>query len=243
MMKEEIRQSKAGHMLNYTNKHNHSQPGNSSMEATRSIRIILADDHPVIRKGIRANLAAAPDIDVVAEAANGNEAIELVARFQPDVLLLDMEMPELNGVEVTRKLKAAQTAVHILAFSAHDDWEFISGTLNEGAAGYLVKDEAMSEVIAAIRGIAAGQQGWLSRRIKEKLMTKYRGEVVEGVKLTPREAQICELVQECKTNQQIAYQLRLSQKTIEKYLDNIYRKFNIASRVQLAVLMVRAATN
>jgi DNA-binding NarL/FixJ family response regulator len=227
-------------MPHTTFEYNQPQSIIPSSEPNMPVRVVLADDHPIIRQSIRAHLAATSDIEVVAEAANGNEAIELVERFKPDVLLLDMEMPELNGVEVTRKLKAAQAAVHILAFSAHDDWEFITGTLSDGAAGYLTKDEPMSEVIAAIRGIATGQQGWLSRKIKEQMMMKYRGKEVQGVKITPREAQVCSLIQQCKTNQQIALQLQLSEKTVEKYLDTVFRKFNIMSRVQLAVLMVRA---
>jgi len=204
-----------------------------------SIRVILADDHPVIRKGIRDILTETPDINVVAEAANGNEAVDLVEHFQPDVLLLDMELPEMNGVEVTQKLKSSGAAVRILAFSAHDDWEFVFGTLNEGAAGYLLKDESMEEVIEAIRGIAIDQQGWLSRKIKEKIITMYRGIGPHGVKITPREAQVCNLIIEGKTNRQIAYELQLSEKTVEKYLDSLFRKYDIVSRVQLAVLLVR----
>lgn len=203
------------------------------------IRVILADDHPIIRKGIRDILSATLDIAVVAEAANGIEAIDLVRRFKPDVLLLDMEMPGMNGVEVTRKLKSSGVAIRILAFSAHDDWEFISGTLKEGAAGYMTKDESMEEVIEAIRGIAKGQEGWLSRKIKEKLMIMYRCHKPRDAKITPREAQVGNLITEGKTNQQIAYELHLSEKTIKKYLDSLFLKFNTISRVQLAVLWVR----
>jgi two-component system response regulator DegU len=203
------------------------------------INVILADDHPVIRNGIREILAETIDIAVVAEATNGIEAIDLVERFQPDVLLLDMELPGINGVEVTRKLKASGSRVHILAFSAHDDWEFISGTLNEGAAGYLLKDESMKEVVEAIRGVALNQQGWLSRRIKAKLMLMYQGHDAHAVKITLREARICSLIKEGKTNKQISYELTLSEKTVEKDLENLFRKYEIVSRVQLAVLLVR----
>lgn len=204
-----------------------------------AIRVVLADDHPLIRKGIRDYLASTLDIKVVAEAVNGSEAIELVDQFNPDVLILDMELPGMNGVEVTRKLKASKSAPRILAFSAHDDWEFISGTLNEGAEGYLIKDESMGEVIDAIRGVANGQSGWLSRTVKEKLVSRYRGDETDGVKVTPREEQVCRLITDGKTNRQIAYELQVSEKTVEKYLDSLFRKFNIVSRVQLAVLLVR----
>ena len=203
------------------------------------IRIILADDHPIILKGIRDNLAATSDITVVAEAANGKEAVDLVKHFQPDVLLLDMEMPEMNGIEVTRCLKSSGSAVHILAFSGHDDTEYIFGTLNEGAAGYLTKDEPMDEVIAAIRGIAKNQQGWYSRKIKEKLVARYQDDDRPGTKITPQEARICNLIQEGKTNRQIAFELQVSEKMVEKYLSNLFRTFDIVSRVQLAVLFMR----
>lgn len=133
------------------------------------IRVILADDHVVVRIGIRNLLSRSTDISVIGEASNGVEAIQLVNELKPDVLLLDMEMPELDGVEVARRLRAAKAPVKILALSAYNDKQYILSMFDQGAAGYLTKDEAPEKIIEAVRGVAAGEQGWMSRKVAARL--------------------------------------------------------------------------
>ncbi len=204
-----------------------------------SIRVILVDDHPVIRNGVKNILAATMDIRVVGEAGSGEEAIDLVNQLNPDVLVLDMELPGKNGVAVTEELKASGSPVHILAFSGYDDRQFIQGVLNSGAAGYLTKDEPGETLIQAIRGVAEGQQGWLSRKIKATLMTMYQEDEPSNTRISPRESQVYGLVSEGKTNKRIALELKISEKTVEKYIYNLFQKFDVASRVQLAVMKAR----
>ena len=127
-------------------------------------RVVLADDHTVVRTYIRKILQKAPDIEVVGEASNGVEAIHAVNQTAPDILLLDMEMPVLNGVEVARELHAARSPVRVLALSAYNDRQYILELLNNGAAGYLTKDEAPEYIVEAIHRVARGEKGWIGQR-------------------------------------------------------------------------------
>ncbi len=124
-----------------------------------SIRVVIADDHPVMRDGIRNLLDKAIDIEVAGEAGNGVEALRLVEELKPDVLLLDMELPGLKGVEVAQRLQASGATVRILVLSAYDDQEYIRGLLASGAAGYLLKEEIPETIVEAIRGVARGERG------------------------------------------------------------------------------------
>jgi len=205
-----------------------------------AIRVILVDDHPIIRTGIKNLINAGDDITVIGEAQTGMEAIEAVKVKKPDVLILDMELPDINGIEVARRIKNSGSSVRILAFSGHDDREYIRGVLHEGAVGYLTKDEGSEGIVDAIRGVAAGENGWISRRAKAVLMSMVSdNDEPQGMKITPREKQVCKLVTEGRTNNRIAYEMNISQKTVEKYLYNLFQKYDVASRVELAVLLVR----
>ena len=145
-------------------------------KAMTSIRVALADDHQVVRIGVRSILEKAPDIVVVGEANNGMGALRLVAELAPDILLLDIEMPGMTGVEVARYLQANGSPVRVLALSAYDDAQYIAALLASGAAGYLTKDEAMEMIVDAVRGVARGEQGWLSARVRSSA-----GKVAQGV--------------------------------------------------------------
>jgi DNA-binding NarL/FixJ family response regulator len=134
-----------------------------------TIRVVLADDHAVVRKHIRNLLQKAPGVQIVGEAGNGVEAIHVVNRKSPDILLLDMDMPVLNGVEVARELCEAGSPVQILALSAYDDEEYISALLENGAAGYLTKDEAPNCILDAIHSVASGRKGRFTQRVAEKV--------------------------------------------------------------------------
>jgi DNA-binding NarL/FixJ family response regulator len=134
-----------------------------------STRIVLADDNADVRSGIRLLLKAAPDLKIVGEAANGLDALRLVKELAPDVLLLDMEMPGLNGIEVTRHLQKQDSSVQVLALSGYDDKQYILGSLASGASGYLIKEEAPEIIVDAIRGVARGEKGWVSRGVAAQI--------------------------------------------------------------------------
>jgi DNA-binding NarL/FixJ family response regulator len=203
------------------------------------IRVILADDHPVVRNGIRHLLEKVVDIEVLGEASTGGEALALVQELKPDILLLDMEMPDLNGREVAAKLQQMGSPVKILALSAYDDPVYIRELLESGAVGYLVKEEAPETIVEAVRGVSHGEQGWVSRRIAAQMVSWVRGDEAERSQLTPREVDVLRLVVDGNTNQSIANSLGISEKTVEKYMDAIFTKLNVSSRVEAAVYAVR----
>ena len=202
------------------------------------IRVVLADDHPVAREGLRNLLETEVDIEVVGAASDGAEVLRMVKEFTPDVLLLDMEMPGLTGIEVARQLKEAQASVRILALSAHDDKEFIKGLLSSGAAGYLTKEEIPRTIVEAVRGVARGEQGWLSRHVAAQI-TAWTQDEFTKTDLTGREGEVLKLVVEGKTNQEIGLALGISEKTVEKHLDGVFTKLQVRSRVEAAVYAVR----
>jgi len=127
-----------------------------------SIRVVIADDHPAVRQGVRRILAKYDDVEVIGEAETGEQAIHLVENLKPDVLLLDIELPDIKGFEVSRRLREADTSTRTLALSAYSSKNYIRGMLTFGAAGYLTKDEVPERIIQAVRSIASGQDGWLS---------------------------------------------------------------------------------
>lgn len=202
--------------------------------------VLLVDDHPVVRAGIRNLLEKAADILVIGEASNGNEALRLVDELKPDVMLLDMEMPGLNGSDVAEQLQNAGAPVKILALSAHDDKQYIQELLAKGAAGYLIKEEVPEAIIEAVRGVSRGEQGWVSRRVAAQMTNWMRDETKgEHMGLTTREVQVLRAVVGGKTNQEIGLELGISEKTVEKHLEGVFNKLGVASRVEAAVHAVR----
>ena len=204
------------------------------------IKVIVVDDHPIVRKGIRDMLHDAVDITVIGEASLGREALELVNQLSPDVLLLDMELPDISGNEVVRELKDQQKSVYILALSAYADKVYIMESLANGVAGYLVKDEVPENIIQAIRGVARGERGWVSRQVAARLSTWVEEQGMSGNReLTLREVEVLRGVVEGKTNQEIAFQLGISDKTVEKHLVGVFSKLGVNSRVEAAVHAIR----
>jgi two-component system response regulator DegU len=201
-------------------------------------RVVLADDHPIVRAGIRRLLEKAADIEVVGEASDGIEALHLVEDLDPDVLLLDVEMPGLRGTEVARRLQVAGSPVHILALSSYDDEQYIRGMLASGAAGYLTKEEAPQTLVQAVRRIARGEQGWISRRVAVQLADWSQEKTSKGISLTGQEKEVLRLVVAGKTNHEIGKALGLSEKKIEQHLQVVLAKLGAASRMEAAMRAV-----
>lgn len=202
------------------------------IQASSITSVVLADDHPMVRTGIRNLLKGAPDIQVVGEASNGEEALLLVEQLTPDVLLLDMEMPLLKGVDVARRLHNTGSQVRILALSAYDDKQYILGMLSSGAAGYLTKEEAPDAIVEAVRGVARGEEGWLSKSVAEQVGVWKEETGLRSVSPTPRELEALRLVMDGKTNMEIAQEMGISKKTVEKHLSSAFLKLGVNSRVE-----------
>lgn len=206
-----------------------------------TIRVVLADDHAVVRDTIHNFLDYASDIEVVGEASNGIEALHLAKKLVPDVLLLDMEMPGLTGSEVTQRLRALQLPVYILALSAYDDWQYVKTLLDNGAAGYLTKNEPPEIIIEAIRGVAQGEKGWVSRQVARQISARplHKLNKSEQMPLTGQEEEMLRLIVAGKTNREISATLGLSTRLVETYLATVFAKLGVNSRVGAAVRAVQ----
>ncbi len=207
---------------------------------TIPIRVLLADDFPIVRSGIRNILEKNQQIQVVGEATNGQEALQMAQDLNPNVLVLDMELPGIGGIDVARQLREICPDVRVLALSGHDDRYYIQEVLDLGAFGYLIKDEAQDSIVEAVLGVARGEPGWISRQVSASMAAWLREGHNKQEVLAPREMEILKCISEGKTNQAIAYQLGISTKTVEKYIEGILHKLGVASRVEAAVYAVRS---
>ena len=185
-----------------------------------SVRVVIADDHPVVRSGICDMLTAADGITVVGEAEDGAEALRLTREEHPDVLLLDVEMPERSGVEVARELQTESNPTRLLALSSYDDQEYVQGLLKNGAAGYLTKENAPELIIEAVRAVARGEVRWFVQPSPSQ---------PDSPDLTPREKEILQVMARGLSNDDIAEELHLAESTIRKHATNIYRKLGVDS--------------
>jgi two-component system response regulator NreC len=210
------------------------------MALNRKIRILLADDHAVVRQGFRLILGAQPDMEVVGEASHGREAVSESARLQPDVAVVDVSMPELNGIEATRRIAEVSPRTRVLALSMHKDAVYVREILRAGAKGYLLKDAMDTDLVAAIRALARGE-GYLSPAVSEAVLSDYRKHVTDPVDLlTTREREVLQLIAEGKTNKEIAAALRLSVYTVEAHRGRIMEKLNLHSTGELVRFALRA---
>ena len=203
------------------------------------IRVLIVDDHPIICKGIRDLLEPAFGISVIGEAHTGTEALQMIEALRPDVVLLDMKLPDMNGVEIIKRAYKAGTRARILGLSSYNDREFISQLLTYGASGYLLKDEVPEEIVEAVRGVAHGEVGWVSRKVAALMSQILLKEQEGGTDLTSRELEVLNLVVDGKTNNQIGLTLGISVKTVEKHLHAIFRKMGVVSRVEAAIRAVQ----
>jgi DNA-binding NarL/FixJ family response regulator len=209
------------------------------------ITVALVDDHPVVRAGLKAVLEKAPDILVVAEGECGKDAIRIVEDLSPNVIVLDLNLPDIHGVEVTRQIasrKAQTTPTAILILTFHRDNPSVYRLLECGALGYVLKDEALETLVSAIRAVAQGEN-WLSPAITRQVIRKAVGqddrkEDVSG--LTPRELEILSLLAQGLDNTAIASRLVLTTRTIQNHVSNIYSKLGTASRTEAALYAIRS---
>ena len=201
-----------------------------------TIRILIADDHPVVRSGIQNELSKIPEFEVVGEAQDGDEALQLTDELQPDILLLDVRMPGMRPAKVLEKAKTEGWNCRVLILTAYDDTPTILGMLRGGADGYLLKDEEMGVIAEAIHAVFEGET-WLSpsisRRVK-RLMEEGNDKLL-GKQLTDREIEVVALVVEGLTNKQIGERLGISERTVEFHVSNIIEKLGAKSRVDIAV--------
>jgi len=209
-----------------------------------SIRILLADDHQIVREGLRALVNAQEKMTVVGEASNGRQAVELVDSLRPDVVVMDVGMPDLNGIEATRRILSTQPKCRIVGLSMHSDRRFLSEMLKAGATAYLLKDSAFEELASAIRAVMAGQV-YLSPRIADAVVEGYLHGSGGGKQpgafavLTSREREVLQLVAEGLATKQIASSLQVSVKTVETHRRQIMDKLDLHSVAELTKYAIR----
>jgi DNA-binding NarL/FixJ family response regulator len=206
----------------------------------KKIKILIADDHAFVREGTRRILEQEPDLEVVAEAGNGEEAVALASELKPDVAIIDVAMPKLDGIEATRRIKALCPAVAVLVLSAYDDDQFVFGLLEAGAAGYLLKSVRGHEIVEAIRAVDAGESV-LHPSVARKVLNRFasvsnRAQRKKPLELlTEREMEVLRLVTRGLSNKDIADGLSLSVRTVQGHLANIFNKLRVSSRTEAVV--------
>ena len=202
------------------------------------ISVLLAEDHTIVRKGIRSLLDAERDINVVGEAENGREAVEIAEEIHPDIVVMDHSMPVLNGLEAMRQIRQRDDGIKVLILTMHTNEEYVFQFLRAGAAGYVVKQSAPNELVAAIRAVAAGQS-YLSPSISKTVIDEYVRQSQELAitdsydALTSREREVLQLIAEGNTNREIATQLHISVKTAGVHRNNIMQKLHLSTMAEL----------
>jgi DNA-binding NarL/FixJ family response regulator len=206
------------------------------------IRVLLADDHPMFREGLVVALGALPGVDVVAEASSGEEAIELAARVQPDVVVMDVNMPGLNGIDATRRIVAESPHIGVLVLTMFDEDESVFQAMRAGARGYLLKGADREDVLRAVYAVARGDAIFgpaLARRLIG-YFTSSRAGAAPFADLTEREREVLELVARGRSNADIGKQLQISAKTVRNHVSNVFAKLQVSDRAQ-AIIRAREA--
>lgn len=211
---------------------------------SETIRLLLADDHAVVRSGLRLLLEAQPDLAIIGEAENGEEAIRRTAELRPDVVLMDIEMPGMNGIEAARRIKAQSPGTSVLALTMYEDDQYFFEMLRAGASGYVPKRAAPDELASAIRAVSRGEvfiHPSLAGRLVQDYLQRRDVDVQEPVAgdLTPREQEVLTLIAQGLSNNEIADQLVISAKTVDRHRENIMRKLNLHNRVDLVKYALR----
>lgn len=210
---------------------------------TTQIRLLLVDDHAVVRSGLRMLLQAQPDMRIVGEAETGAAAVHQVRLHRPDVVLMDIQMPDMNGIEATREIKAMSADTAVLALTMHEDDQYFFEMLRAGASGYVPKRAAPDELVNAIHVVSGGEV-FLYPSLAARLVRSYLGqpdatEASTLDELTPREQEVLTLIAEGLTNPEIAGRLVISAKTVDRHRENIMRKLNLHNRVDLVKYAIK----
>jgi DNA-binding NarL/FixJ family response regulator len=209
-----------------------------------TIRVLVADDQSMVRAGFRMLLSGQEDIEVVAEASNGLEAIEKAARFDPDVVLMDIRMPELDGLEATRRILAADGTTRVLVLTTFDLDEYVYEALRAGASGFVLKDDPPEQLLAAIRTVAAGDallSPTVTKRVIEQFARMPRPTPPKELEeLSARERDVLRLVARGLSNAEIAQELYISETTVKTHVTHLLQKLNLRDRVQVVVLAHQA---
>lgn len=211
--------------------------------SSNKIRVLVADDHSVVREGTRRILEQEPDIEVVGEAADGQEAVSLAAALRPDVAIIDISMPVLDGIEATRRIKAGVPEVAILILTAYDDDEFVFSLLEAGVAGYLLKSVRHQELVAAVRAVHGGESvlhPLVTRKVINRFAPSRKGETtVPPEAVSERELEILLLAAGGMSNKDIAERLCISTRTVQAHLGHIFNKLRVSSRTEAVVRALR----
>lgn len=208
------------------------------------ISLILADDHAVVRSGLRMLLEAQPDMQIIAEVESGTEAVEKVESLRPNVILMDIQMPGVNGIEATREIRRIAPDTAVLALTMHEDDQYFFEMLNAGASGYVPKRAAPDELLTAIRTVARGEvflYPSLATRLVQDYLKRDEDDEQNQVydELTPREREVLILIAEGLSNAEIGEQLVISVKTVDRHRENIMRKLNMHSRIDLVKYAIK----
>ncbi|MER5274612.1 response regulator transcription factor [Streptomyces sp. NPDC002809] len=218
---------------------------NETPRAAAPVRVLLADDQPLVRTALRMVMADTDDLDVVGEAGTGDEAIRLTAELAPDVVVMDIRMPGMNGIEATGNITAGSGAAHVLVLTTFDDDEYVYGALRAGAAGFLVKDMALDDILAAVRVVAAGD-ALIAPSVTRRLIKEFAGRPASSppqrplTAITGREREVLVLVGSGLSNAEIAERLFISVATAKTYLTRLLAKLGARDRVQLVIMAYEA---
>lgn len=205
------------------------------------IKILIADDHSMVREGLKQLIELEDDIEVIAQAGDGQEAIDKINEVHPDVVLLDINMPIMNGLEVLEKLNETHTDVNVLILTIHNEIEYLYRAVEIGVNGYVLKDSESDVLIKAIRSIYNGES-YIQPNMASLLFKKINGELdnqVKHSKLTKREVEVLKLITQGLLNKEIADQLCISEKTVKNHVSNIFKKIEVSDRTQAAVYAIK----
>ena len=198
------------------------------------ISVVLVDDHAVVRTGLAQLLSGAPDIEVVGQAADGAEAIEVVRATRPDVVVMDLQMPGMDGVDATRVIVSEQLGSEVVVLTSYSDSSRIVAALDAGAVGYLLKDADPEDVLDGVRAVSRGESP-IHPRVARQLLTTRTEVPVSAATLTSREAEVLELVRKGLANKQIARRLGISERTVKAHLTSVFQRIGVADRTQAAI--------